>query len=38
VKLMLNSVGNVEDSISKAEYRVAVGRDWMLIVDKGNWS
>ena len=36
MKLMLNFVGNVEDS--KAGYWVGVGRDWMLVVDKGNWS
>ena len=36
MKLMLNSVGNVEGSIPKAGFWVGVGWDWILVMGKGN--
>ena len=35
---MLNSVESANDSIPEAGYRAGVGWDWMLVVDKVNWS
>ena len=38
MKLVLNSVGDVEDSNAKAEYWVGIRRGWMLVLEKGDWS
>lgn len=38
MKQVLNSVGNVEDSNAKTGYWVGIRWEWMLVLEKGDWS